>query len=500
MIKAGSAIFGGELGVRFFTVLLSSAGLAVLFQLMPHGWREQRTGYIILLSLPLLNYLAIVVMPDGPLMFFSLLFLYAYKRFLGKEDVYAALLMGLAIALMLYSKYHGALVLLFTILSNPKLLRSHHFLLALLIALLTFSPHLWWQYQNDFVTIEYHLRGRATALTTGFILEYLSQQLLAIGPGLIFVPFVVRSRDPFERALKFVSIGVLAFFLVATLRGFVHTHWTSIALYPIVLLAVPFYQARSTKLGFYLLFVPLGVGLLVLRAYLAFPILPTNHVGIDYYHDRDLWAQDIQAVATNDPVLFLGDGRQAPLYSFYSGQTGVALFPDAGRKSQYELWQYEDSLQETSVTWVMSHQFPGAVPLTTRMGPTVYYRRLPDFASYNNIHVSAEIPDRIEHRRDTLSVDLTIHNHRGTPLTFPATPEGGQPRLVARISGEDSDTAFTLTALSEADAVAPQTSRKKLVAIPVAFLAPGKYHIAFAIHADPLSFAWQPAAGVFTIY
>jgi len=167
--------------------------------------------------------------------------------------------------------------------------------------------------------------------------------VLAIGPALIFVPFVVKTRDPFERALKFISVGTLGFFLLATLRGFVHTHWTSIALYPIILLAVPFYRSWNTRVWFYALFVPLGVALLLLRTYLVYPILPVNHMGNDYYHDRDAWAEDIHDVAGDDPVVFPEDFRQAPLYTFYSGQTGVAFFRDGSRQTQYELWQYEDS-------------------------------------------------------------------------------------------------------------------------------------------------------------
>jgi len=499
MTKAGTLLFPGELGVRFFTAALSTLGLLIVFTLLPRDRGTRWTAFVIVLSLPLLNYLSVVVMPDGPLMFFSVVFLYAYKRFLDKEDRFAVILLGVAMALMAYSKYHGALVVLFTVLSNPSLLRSRKFHGALLVALLGFLPHLWWQYQNHFVTFEYHIRGRATGLTTRFLFEYVSQQVMAIGPALVFVPFVVKTRDPFERALKFISVGTLGFFLLATLRGFVHTHWTSIALYPIILLAVPFYRSWNTRVWFYALFVPLGVALLLLRTYLVHPIFPVNHMGIDYYHDRDAWAEDIHDVAGDDPVVFPEDFRQAPLYTFYSGQTGVALFRDGSRQSQYELWQYEDSLQGTSVTWVLGHGFAGADSLRTRMGPTVYHARFPDFSSYNNIAISAHAPDTIEHGQDTLTVTLTIFNHRSTALTFPATPAGAQPRLVVRIRGETGDTAFTLRTLSQADANAPETSRVLRVDVPVAFLAPGRYRIAFAIHADPLSFAWDSDESVFTV-
>jgi hypothetical protein len=152
MIKFGSLIFPGELGVRFFNVVFSTAGLYLFFRLLPEQFRTTTKTFLILLSAPLLHYLTFIVFPDGPLLFFSLLFLFVYKQFLQKQSLLLALLMGVSLVLMAYSKYHGALVLLFTVLANPKLLKSRYFYFALLIAAVFFIPHVWWQYQNGFPT------------------------------------------------------------------------------------------------------------------------------------------------------------------------------------------------------------------------------------------------------------------------------------------------------------------------------------------------------------
>src|SRR5439155_25888619 len=151
--------------------------------------------YLMVLSLPLLNYLAFIIFPDGPLLFFLVSFLIGYRRFLAKEDVPAVLLMGFSTALMLYSKYHGILVVGFTVLSNLKLLRSSQFWLSMLLALVLFLPHLSWQYTHQFPAFQYQLEGRAGPITTGHLYEYISQQLLPIGPGLVFIPFVHRTQD-----------------------------------------------------------------------------------------------------------------------------------------------------------------------------------------------------------------------------------------------------------------------------------------------------------------
>lgn len=192
MIKLGTAFFPGELGVRFFNVVSSTASLALFFSLLPDEYKRKSRTYLVLSSAPLLHYLTFLVFPDGPLLFFSLLFLVVYKRFLQKESIATAVLLGLSLALMAYSKYHGALVLLFTVAANPKLLKSGYFYGSLFLAALLFAPHLWWQYQHQFPTLKYHLGGRTGQWSVRHVGEYISQQAVAIGPGLIFLPSTLR--------------------------------------------------------------------------------------------------------------------------------------------------------------------------------------------------------------------------------------------------------------------------------------------------------------------
>ncbi len=155
--------------------------------------------------------------------------------------------MGFSTALMLYSKYHGILVVGFTVLSNLKLLRSPKFWLSMLLALVLFLPHLAWEYAHQFTTFQYHLEDRAAPVSTGHLFEYVSQQLLAIGPGLIFIPFVYRTQDRFERALQLICMGTFGFFLFTALKMFVHFHWTSITLFPLLLLASRYYEDDKRK-------------------------------------------------------------------------------------------------------------------------------------------------------------------------------------------------------------------------------------------------------------
>jgi len=345
MIKTGYYFFQNEFGVRLFNVLLTSAGLLIIFDLMPEGLLQKKHTYILLLSLPLLHYLSFIIFPDGPLLFFSAVYLWSYKKFIEKNNKSTALMMAIAVALMLYSKYHGILIVIFTLLSNLKLLRNKYFYFSMLSAAVLFAPHIWWQYQHDFITFDYHLQKRTEGLTGKHIFEYISQQVLAIGPGFIFIPFVYKTKNQFEKTLVYIVLGTLFFFLFTSLKGFVHFHWTSLIIFPLILLAAKYYNDDKKVKLLYWLMLPFLFIIFLFRIQMMFPLLPVNHVNVDYYHGRKLWAKDIASVAHNDPVLFGNQFRESSLYSFYSGQMGVALFSGNNRRSQYELWNYEDSLR-----------------------------------------------------------------------------------------------------------------------------------------------------------
>ena len=68
--------------------------------------------------------------------------------------------MGIAMALMAYSKYHGALVVLFALAANPRQLLRPALYSSGAVALLLLVPHLVWQYEHDWASFAYHLSGR----------------------------------------------------------------------------------------------------------------------------------------------------------------------------------------------------------------------------------------------------------------------------------------------------------------------------------------------------
>ena len=206
MTFLSSLFFSGTLGVRFFTIIASCLSLWVMWEIATYNSpidSSQRTNQrrndmgetdsklstlnsqlflIIVFSIVMFNIYGFVTTPDASLILFSALFLLVYQHYLIENTWPKALLMGLLMACMVYSKYHAFLFLGLIVLSNLKLLKDGKFWVACFLALALLTPHILWQVNNDFPSFKYHLAGRNEAFRWSYFLEYLPNQLLIFNP------------------------------------------------------------------------------------------------------------------------------------------------------------------------------------------------------------------------------------------------------------------------------------------------------------------------------
>ena len=238
----GVHIFGdSEIGIRFFSVLLQPLYLYLFWTLVRterSTWRSALRYFLIAFSIPMLQLYGFVDTPDAPLMMSVAITLWSYKRFIDSSPkaglnirtLIDTAMLGLSFVLMAYSKYHGALVVFFLVLSNLRLLKDWRFWAAGAFTLILLVPHLLWQWENDFVSFGYHLSARNRGFQWGNLSDYLMNILLVFNPFLIFIflGYIFRSpskTDLLRRGLQFIASGFMVFFLLMTFRGYVQPQW-----------------------------------------------------------------------------------------------------------------------------------------------------------------------------------------------------------------------------------------------------------------------------------
>lgn len=385
LIKLGYAIFPNELGVRLFPLLLNVFSLFIIEKLLEK--KNPFLFYTIALSIVVLQLSGFVAVPDIPLIFFTALFFLCYRNFIAKTSWLNTFLLATCIALLLYSKYHAALIILFTLLSNIKLLKNYKVYVAGIVALLLFTPHLWWQYQHDWVSIRYHLfESNVNAYRLAFTTDYILGQLLLAGPlaGIVLLPaaFLYKPKNEMEKALRYTMVGIYACFFVSSFRGQVEANWTAPAIVPLIILSHQYLNEKLKWQKILYKLLPLTLVLVLFaRICMLVDILPFRVVKI-HYHAWKEWPKEMKERTKGLPIVFSNSYQRASKYWFYTGQMTLSQNWDRERRNNYNFWPIEDSILGKPVYFLDIHRvsrFPDS--LKTAIG-WIGYRYDSSFISF----------------------------------------------------------------------------------------------------------------------
>lgn len=352
-IRLGDRLMHTELGVRLFFILANAATVYLLYRIINPV--NQRLFYTLLLSITPLIALSFFAVPDIPLLFFAACFFAIYQKHLDDDSVPIAVLLGVCMACMLYSKYHGVLVIFFVLLSNPQLLKRKTFYLACFTGALLFAPHLWWQLQNNFPTFRFHLFERTREVYSWMrTSEYVGGQLLLAGipAGLLLLYAAIRykAKNKFQRALQFQLWGTYLFFLISSFKGRTEANWTIVNVIPLTVLSYRYFEVNPKPARWLLFLLPVSLlSIMTLRIHYGTSLTKT-YLGIqsETQHWKE-WAETIAAHAGNRPVVFLSSYQKASKYTFYTGKTAFSTTEVEMRKSQFNLLPIEDEIQNREV-------------------------------------------------------------------------------------------------------------------------------------------------------
>ena len=390
MIFLGEFFFNGEIGVRLMSCILSIGTLFFVWDCIDGAKKYQYIPHFFLLyfSITLLNAYGFFTLPDTPLLFFLALFLWTYKKFLDQQGILYALILGFTMACLMYSKYHAALIIIFVILSNIKLLKNKYAWIALITSLIVYLPHLIWLYDNEFVSIVYHMFERPNRayefgdFTLGFFLN------LIVLFGLTF-PWVYRSLikapsgDLFDRSLKFIVYGFIIFFFVSSFSRRIQTQWLIAICIPLLLITYKFLMEDAvTRKWIFRMALVNVILLLYLRIGLAYaPLFPVHY---ESHGNRD-WVQDLVNQIGDTPVVFENSYRRASMYQFYSGSDAYSLNNIWYRQNQYTIDNSEERVQNQDVLYVSKFLKKGDLYYTDSNDSKLYGNYIKDFRSYRKL-------------------------------------------------------------------------------------------------------------------
>ncbi len=412
----GYELIPNALGLRMGMLLCSVLTLIVIRKTL--AVQDDKLYLWILLGCLPVHVGAFLVKTDVPLLLFEATFFYFYKQYLTKDDLKTVVLLALSIALIMLSKHHGFLVVLFTVLSNIRLLTKKTFWLTVLFTVIFMLPHTYWQYMNDFATIKFHLYNR---IDMGFSLQslayYVGIQPIVFGPliGVLIFAACYKNRvtNQFNRALRFTIIGVLIFFFISTLKVEFHKHWTSILIIPFMLLSHEYlYDKPKWKLWLKRLSIASVVIVILARIYLVYDFFPRAWTkDWDVLHHWDTWGEEVKELSGGLPIMFNNHYERASRYSYLTGDIVHCYNTFDYRETQHDLMTLEEDLQGKRVFQI--NRFRDTTRYDdyfTQIGKGIHYRIIENFRSFRKVSIDAEADDLEVNAGAEIALELSLTN------------------------------------------------------------------------------------------
>ena len=417
------ALFKGNLSIRFATVLFHGGTLWLIWNMLVHKPLTNKdvwTFFAVATSLVLFTVYGFITTPDAPLLFFTALFFNLYRRYLNAPGWPVALVLGLTMAAMFYSKYMSVLVVGFVLLSNLKLLKDYKLWVAVVLAAVLFVPHILWQVRNDFPSLQYHLIDRNEGFHLQFLLEYIPNQLLVFNPVCLCLAFYFcwqkrKTEDLFERACIFTFVGFILFFWVMTLKDHSEPHWTVAASVPMIVLLWQELRKEQWRMWLTRGVVPMVVILTVLR-FAAPPLMNKNFLNV--LGDRKKFAA-IHEYCGHTPVVFVGSFQDPSLYKFYTGEKTALIGPYYIRRTQFDIWQSDKAFQGKPAyvvdTKVYKRKRKKGYDLIEKDDVAFHLHKTESFQGANRIQANI---DHYYVSQDSLYLDLSLFNPYETDFVF----------------------------------------------------------------------------------
>ena len=255
LIKATTFFGDDPMWIRLAAPLMMSGSAYILYKLSKKMFDEKTAIYAfyIFLSALVVQGGSTLITPDIPMTFFWIATLYCAYIFIAEEDKKYALLTGIFAGMLLLSKYTGVLLLvslvIYILLYKRSLLKDRYLYFAILLALIVFSPVIYWNYLHDFISFKFQL-GHGIAEEKVFqpnlFFNFLGAQLILFHPFYLIplLYFIIRDKQRFTSKKMFLLVPFLfpfGFFIYFAAFKYANAQW-----------AAPAFLSASILLGYYL--------------------------------------------------------------------------------------------------------------------------------------------------------------------------------------------------------------------------------------------------------
>jgi hypothetical protein len=309
----------------------------------------------------------------------------------------------------MYSKYHGILVILFTLLPIFKIWwKNPKFYFAVFGSLILYLPHFIWLFQNDFIPVRYHFLERSADEHFEFrkLFNYLGIYFLGASPFLSYFIFKsifqFKAKSAFQKSVFWLCILPGIFFFFSIFKDNVQPQWLLISFIAMGLLMYFFYQNQE-NLKWILNLSFLGLMLIFLLRILL--ILPSTSP----FEKNQKFAES--AGNFHPEFAVFEKYQEASVYQFHHPEAKVAVHRTLGnRKSQFTLWNWEEEFYGKKVTYIS----PWVKAEKTFIGyknRNYFLKEIPNYQPFDGIEIET-IDELKVQSGEEIELEIKMTNHQ----------------------------------------------------------------------------------------
>lgn len=356
MMHLTNYISQSQWGVRLTNIFCMSFTAFYIFKLtkLISDEKTALNSILIFASIILVNAGYIIATPDSPLMlFWSMSLYYAYRAiFIGSKSDF--ILTGIAVGLMMLSKYASILfvagLLIFLLIKRRDIFKNPYFYAAIVIATILVSPVLWWNYQNDWISFKFQWNhGKTNNFTIHplILLDFILGQFAIFSPvfAAILFWFILKKRLYFKDDKLFYlvtsTLTILLFFAYKDLYKNMELDWVAPAyIGGTVLVAIIISKNKLIK--------TFKIGLIVA---LIFTIL--GRIGLMFFlpyvqnrmYGNKQAVRALESYAKKGDHFYGSDLEMAACLKFYLPHHPITQVATPSKYSQYNMWQKKGYLK-----------------------------------------------------------------------------------------------------------------------------------------------------------
>ena len=193
------------------------------------GSKSAKIAALIWIFTPAASLGSFIISSDTPLLLFWTFALVTVLILLKESNIILSILLGLTVGLAFLSKYAALYFIIFFLLwwiiyDRGKNFKANKLILILFTCIIVVSGNLYWNYVNDFVTLNHTVSNADLSIITlnfNNMIEFIASQLLVFGPILMLLfLFLVFQSFYKNKSLSLLAMLSLPIIILITIQSY----------------------------------------------------------------------------------------------------------------------------------------------------------------------------------------------------------------------------------------------------------------------------------------